>query len=685
MAAGSHLNADAEPLLELTGMAADWPIEQWRAEAAAIEAAEDVALAQLQQQAASPPAGSAPAGVESPDRPDQPPTDQPPTDQPPADQAHPAVSPPDEGWAIPLRRDPAWSTPIYTGPSRYLPESDVGALVTDPPVPRPERPERAERGVLANSRTMAIASLASRITGFLRSAALVGALGTKLVGDAYNGANSFPNSVYELLLGGVLSSVLIPLIVHAGEHDTDRGVAYTQRLLSIATAVLAATTLIAVALAPFIADVFVQAGPQRTLASTFATLLLPEIFFYGLGAMFVAVLNTRHVYGPGAWAPVANNVIVLATVAIFLAVPGPADLTPSAMTTTQILVIGIGTTLGIVAQAFVLVPSLRRAGFRWAWRFRGRPNEVGRLREAAKLSSWVLAYVAVSQVGVLVITKIAFTLGHRYDEGLTIFANADLLFQVPFGILGVSLLTAIMPRMARAAAQNDRAAVVADVGLGARLSSLTLLPITAGLIVLAPAFTIVVFAHGATSISDARLIGDALAWSAFGLVPFAFVMLQLRVFYALQDGRTPALINVFMVATKVLLVVLAEMNLHGDAAVIALNVSTSASYVVGAVVGHVLLRRRMGHLGFGAVARTSLQAGLASVVGGVVAYGVLVWATQLFGPGRGGSLAGVVAGSVIGLAVMGVVSWVLGIPEARQLADRLLARSRDSSQELPPS
>jgi putative peptidoglycan lipid II flippase len=441
--------------------------------------------------------------------------------------------------------------------------------------------------------------------------------------------------------------------------------------------VLAVTTLIAVALAPYIADVFVQPGPQRTLASTFATLLLPEIFFYGIGAMFVAVLNTRHVYGPGAWAPVANNAITLITVLVYIALPGPRIPTPSTMTNAQILVLGVGTTLGIVAQAFVLLPSLRRAGFRWAWRFRGRPNEAGRLRTAAKLSSWVLVYVAVSQVGVLVVTKVAFTFGDKYHHGVTTFANADLLFQVPFGILGVSLLTAIMPRMARAAARNDFIAVIGDIRLGARLSALALLPVTAGLIVLAPAFTTVVFAHGETSISDARLIGDALAWSAFGLVPFAFVMLQLRVFYALQDGRTPTLINIFMVATKVLLVVLAQANLHGNTAVIALNVSTSASYVVGAVVGHILLRRRMGPLGFSAVASVIARATLACAAGGLAALAILLWCHGLFGSARGGSLAGLVAGSIIGLVVMGVVALATGVPEARQIRDRLTRTAPD--------
>ncbi len=244
------------------------------------------------------------------------------------------------------------------------------------------RPVTADRSLLASSRTMAIASLASRVTGFLRSVALAAALGVGLVGDAYNGANSFPNMVYELLLGGVLSSVLIPLLVHAQEHDQDGGDAYTARLLSVATAALGVATLLAVLAAPWLADAFVSEPAQRSLTALFASLLLPEIFFYGLGAMFTAVLNTRGVYGPGAWAPVLNNVITLVTVGVFLALPGPKTLTPLTITTAQVLVIGIGTTLGIVGQAVVLWPFLKRTGFHWHWRFRAdaAERESGRMR-----------------------------------------------------------------------------------------------------------------------------------------------------------------------------------------------------------------------------------------------------------------------------------------------------------------
>ncbi|MBV9595021.1 MAG: murein biosynthesis integral membrane protein MurJ [Actinobacteria bacterium] len=541
--------------------------------------------------------------------------------------------------------DPIGAPPEWTDAGE--PEAPVGTAA-----------EQTTRGLLANSRTMAVASLASRLTGFLRNILLVTALGSGLVGDAYNSANSFPNMVYELLLGGVLSSVLIPLVVNAQEQDADGGDAYTRRLLSIATAILGITTLLAVAIAPYIAAAFVDKGSQRDLTSIFATLLLPEIFFYGLGALFTAVLNTRHVYGIGAWAPVVNNVITLVTIGIFELLPGPAILTPSSMTTPQVLVVGIGTTLGIVGQALILIPALRRAGFHWQWRFRGTPNETGRMREAGALAGWVLGYVVASQIGVTVVLKVA-----NDHHGVTVFTNADLLFQMPYGILGVSLLTALMPRMARAAARQDNASVVRDLSIGARLSALALVPITAGLIVLGPQFTTVFFAYGQNTITGARQFGINLALAAFGLLPFAIVMLQLRVFYAMRDGRTPTLINVFMVGTKVVLILIAAATMSGVHVIEALNVATSVSYVVGAVVGHVLLTRRFGHLGFAVVGRTVALVALASAGGALAAWGIVSLATSGLGHARGAALVGLIGGAMIGLTVFAAIAWYLNIPE----------------------
>jgi putative peptidoglycan lipid II flippase len=573
---------------------------------------------------------------------------------------------------------PQWSTPTYVGkrnlrrgtqPAAATIESAQGTKQAPPAEPADE----GTSGLLANSRTMAVASLASRTTGFLRSVLLVAALGVGAVGNSYSAGNTFPNMVYELLLGGVLSSVLIPLLVHAQSEDEDDGVAYTQRLLSIAATVLGVLTIVAVAAAPLIAGAFVPPGAQRGLTSLFATLLLPEIFFYGLGAMFMAVLNIKHVYRPGAWAPVLNNVIMIVTVLVFWALPGPNTLSPANMTTAQILVLGLGTTLGIAAQALVLVPALRKVGFHWQWRFRARPNEVGRMKEVGSLAGWVLGYVLASQVGVTVIQKVGISNG-----GLTVFTQADLLFQMPYGILVVSLLTAIMPRMSRAAVRGDNAAVVEDLTMGSRLSAAALLPITALLMVLGVPLAVTLFAHGQTSLHGAELIGSSLALSAFGLVPFAVVMLQLRVFYALRDGKTPTLINIFMVATKVVLVLVTneifrappgtKVNVHPSAhAVEWLAISTSLSYVVGAIVGHILLTRRLGQLGMASVASTVLRVGFASALGAGAAYAVLVAMQNALGHGPGGAAAGLVVGGVVGLVVFGALAWQLRIPEIRQL------------------
>jgi putative peptidoglycan lipid II flippase len=585
-----------------------------------------------------------------------------------------------------------WSTPTYIGKRRLRPgtvrasdtiEAAREDQLADGQALQPDATtaaaavEDANRRLMADSRSMAIASLISRVTGFLRSVLLVAALGVGAVGNSYSGGNTFPNMVYELLLGGVLTSVLIPLLVHAQAGDKDGGTAYTQRLLSLATAALGALTLLAVAAAPLIAGAFVKAGSQRELTTVFATLLLPEIFFYGLGAMFMAVLNIRNIYRPGAWSPVLNNVIMILTILVFWTLPGPSTLTPSTITTPQILVLGIGTTLGIVAQALVLIPALRRAGFRWRWRFRALPNEVGRMKQVGTLAGWVLGYVIASQIGVSVIQKVGFDNG-----GLTVFTQTDLLFQVPYGILVVSLLTAIMPRMSQAAVRGDNAAVVADLTLGTRLAAIALVPITAGLIALGTPLAVTLFAHGSTTFEGAELIGSSLALSAFGLLPFAIVMLQLRVFYAMRDGKTPTLINIFMVGTKVVIVLITnaafraprgtDVDLHPSVhAVEWLNIATSLSYVVGAIVGHVLLTKRLGLLGYRAVANTTVRIGLASLIGASAAFAVVVAARNGLGHEHVGSLVGLLGGGAVGLAVMLAVAWGMRIPEIRDIKSLL--------------
>jgi putative peptidoglycan lipid II flippase len=575
----------------------------------------------------------------------------------------------------PSTGDAVWGATTYVGGPRVRPRPTAEAA------PEEAAPvAESDQGVIANSRSMAVASLTSRITGFLRSIMLVAALGTAGVGNAYNSGNNLPNMIYELLLGGVLSSVLIPLLVHAESEDDDGGLAYTQRLLSIAVTTLAGMTLVVVAAAPLFAAAFVPAGSQRELTSIFATLLLPEIFFYGLGAMFIAVLNIKHVYRPGAWAPVLNNVVMMVTVLVFWILPGPKTLNPSTITNTQVVVIGVGTTLGIAAQALVLVPALRRTGFRWQWRFRARPGESERLKEIGSLAGWVLGYVVISQIGVSVIQRVG-----NDNGGFSVFVYTDLLFQMPYGILVVSVLTAIMPRLSRAAVRGDEQAVKDDLAFGARLSAVGLVPITAGLIVLGPVMGVTLFAYGETTIAGAHLIGSALAWSAFGLLPFALVMLQLRVFYAMRDGRTPTLINGLMVGTKIVLVLISNeafrapagtnVNRHPSVhAVEWLNISTSLSYVVGAIAGHVLLTRRLGLLGFRRVGQTVMQIAIASALAAGAAWVIVTTARHAFGDGHLGSGVGLLGGSVVGLVVLVGILWRMRIDDVREVVELVRRR-----------
>jgi putative peptidoglycan lipid II flippase len=545
---------------------------------------------------------------------------------------------------------------------------------TDEEVEQREGAPGASRGILRAAGTMAVATLVSRVTGVLRTIVIVAAIGSQtLVGDAYNTANTLPNIVYELLLGGVLSSVVIPLLVRAQEKDADGGVGYAQRLGTLAIAGLSAVTVLAILVAPALTWAYgIRNDPgQVELANWLARLLLMEIVFYGIGALATAMLNARDVFGPPAWAPVLNNVVVIAVGLVFLAGSGPGDLTPVTISAWQVWLLGIGTTLGIAAQALVLVPLLKRAGIplrpRWGMKNTG-------LREAGTLGLWVVAYAAVSQLGVVVATNVANAAGREDAPGSNAYATASLLFQMPYGIIGVALLTALLPRMSRAASRGNIPGVVQDLSLGTRLSALGLLPVTAALVVLGPALATVLFAHGRTSVDDARAMGTALAVGAFGLLPMAVTLLQLRVFYAMRDARTPTLIQVGMVAVRVPLLLLVPVLVDPEHVVAGLMLVTSLTYVAGWVIGDVALRRLVGALRTREAFRTVLRVAAASALAGVVGGLVVALLDHVLGTSVAGSLATVVVGTVVigATAVGGIV--IARVPEVREPVAAVRAR-----------
>jgi putative peptidoglycan lipid II flippase len=468
--------------------------------------------------------------------------------------------------------------------------------------------------------------------------------------------------------------VIVPLLVHAQERERDHGVGYAQRLATLATAALVVVTAVAVLAAPLLTRLYgISDNPeQERLATWLARLLLLEIVFYGVGALAQAILNSRDVFGPPAWAPVLNNVVVIATGLLFIAASGPGDLTPATITPGQVWLLGIGTTLGIAVQAIVLLPLLPKAGVplrpHWGLKNTG-------LREAGTLSVWVIGYVAVSQVGVVVAMRIANAAGRAGGLGSLAFANASLLFQMPYGIIGVALLTALVPRMSRAAARQDIPGVVSDLSLGTRLSALGLLPVTAALCVLGPDLGIVAFARGNTSVEEAEAIGAALAIGAFGLLPMAVTLLQLRVFYAMKDARTPTLIQVGMVAIRVPLLLLVPVLFEPEQVVAGLMLVTSITYVAGWVIGDLVLRRRLGGLATKETFEPVARMIVVSAVAGGVGWLALNVSDDLLGSSSASSLGKVLIGTVVigGVALAGLV--VARVPEVREPLAAVRART----------
>ncbi|GAA3393923.1 murein biosynthesis integral membrane protein MurJ [Cryptosporangium minutisporangium] len=517
-------------------------------------------------------------------------------------------------------------------------------------------------------------SLLSRATGFIRTAAIGAAIGGGLVGNAYQVANTLPNMLYELLLGGILTSVVVPLLVAAKKRDADGGEAFTHRLLTAATLLLAAATALALLSAPLLTAFFADeetTSASRQLTTTLAYLLLPEIFFYGLSALLGAVLNTRNEFAAPAWAPILNNITVIVTAAVFLLLPGPATLTPSTITGAQVAVLGIGTTLGIVLQAFALWPSLRKVGFRWKWRFDLRGSGLG---EARRLGAWMFVYVGVSQLGLIPVIKIANWAGNRGGPGPIIHNNAFLLFMMVHGIVAVSILTALLPRMSAAAADRDFGEVTRNLSLGARLSSVVLVPATAAYLVLGIPLAVTAFRWGNFTQDEAISTGYATMAAGIGLVPFAISQMQIFAFYALRDTKTPALLNIPVVVAKLLFDLGVFLWVPTEWIVVGLQCGNTVSYIVAVLISGRLLKRRLGGLDTLSVTRTITRLGVAAVVAGLLSWAVAYGIQSVLGIGKAGAFVSLVVGGLVLVGVYAVVALRLRVPEVVEFANTVKRR-----------
>jgi len=281
------------------------------------------------------------------------------------------------------------------------------------PAPAEPAAAQAEAGpsIMRSSGVMALGTLASRGTGLLRTLVQAYALGVFTLSVAFNNANTLPNVVYNLVIGGILTSVIVPLLVSAAKRDSGRGEGYDQRMFTLITMALLALTIVATLAAAPLVDLYkgTITGPEQHLMVIFAYFFIPQIFFYGVSSLAGAILNARGSFAAPMWTPVINNVVVIAVLLMFVAVAGLGQ-SPSTISGGEVQLIGIGTTLGVVAQTAALLPSLRRVGFRWRPQTDFRRAEIA---EIGRMGGWMFGYIAATQVAFLVTTLVANIAGNR--------------------------------------------------------------------------------------------------------------------------------------------------------------------------------------------------------------------------------------------------------------------------------
>ncbi len=514
---------------------------------------------------------------------------------------------------------------------------DTTGTLPEVPVVAEEESSRGRGvgGILKSSAVMAVGTIASRLLGFVRNAVIVIALGTGPLGDVYNVANTFPNVIYDMLLGGVLTAVHVPMLVRALEKDRAYGEEYEARLLTIVLGGLLALTGISMLCAPLLVDLYAGdfTPAQHDLAVLFALFFLPQIFFYGVGALAGASLNARGSFAAPMWTPVLNSIVVIVVGGAFLLVAG-AGATPTNLGSGEIALLAGGTTLGIVIQTVAMWPSLRKVGFKYRPRFDFRREE---LAPVGGMALWTLLYVAIMQVGFVVNTNIAVRAGVRgehehlgYGVGLTPWTNAYLLFQLPYAIVGVSVMTALLPRMSRHAGEQRFDLVREDLSSGLNLSSVIIVPAAALLFALGPELTTAFFAHGSTGLADALMIANVVQAFTLALVPFAVFQLLLRVFYSLADTRTPALIAIINIVVSISLALLGSAILPTDMIVEGIAIALGISWLGGCVIAALILRRRLEGLGARHIVTTHIKIAIATVPAFLFALGVHELFVRLF-------------------------------------------------------
>jgi putative peptidoglycan lipid II flippase len=530
------------------------------------------------------------------------------------------------------------------------------------------------RGLAGATGSMALGTLISKVTGFLSKIVLIVAIGGATnLSNAYTLGNTIPNAVYDVLIGGILTSVAVPLLVKTAREHADRGDAYSQRMFTLTVLVLGAVTVVATLAAGLLIELYASAvhGAEHRVMVAFAYFFMPQIFFYGMSSLFGAILNSRNSFAAPMWTPILNNVVVIVVGLLFVVTAG-LHRTPATIPHSGVMLLGVGTTLGIVIQTLALIPALRQVRFRWRLRFDFRRAE---LAEIGRMAGWMAGYVLTTQVTFVTTSRVATAASvHAPATGISAYQNAYTLFLVPYTVIGVSVITALLPRMSRHAAARKYWLLRADFSYSIRLSSAILVPAGLILAVLGPPLCELMFSYGSSSVSQARYIGEAFAVFSLGLVPFVIFQLMLRVFYAMHDSKTPAIAGAWTMAATVAGNYLVLAVLPAGQVVIGMAAVYGITSVLSVAVAGKWLLRRVGSLDGRKVVRSLTRMHMATVPALIFTVAVTVVAGTVLRPGPVYGLVTVLVGGGGAVLLYLRFSKALGVEELPALARTVAAR-----------
>jgi len=566
------------------------------------------------------------------------------------------------------------ATAVNSDIGEALREIQPGDLSANPP-------SAMGRTVARASTLMAAGTVVSRVTGVGRDIAMTAALGFFIVSDAYSLGNSLPTVVYILVIGGALNAVFVPQLVRRMKEDTDGGKAYADRLITLVATVLLVMSIVAVVAAPWIVSLYTTdtfpAG-EYDLAVAFARLCLPQVFFYGLYTLLSQVLNSRGRFGMPMFAPIANNVVAIATFLLFIGVAGTSAASHGQLTTSQVLILGIGTTLGVIAQAVILIPVMWKSGYAWRPRFDWRGAGLGK---AGTLAFWTIGLVLVNQATYVVITRLATqanvnaAAAGAAAAGLTTYQKAHLVFLLPHSVITVSVVTAMLPALSRVAHDGRLDQVGRDIAKTMRAVAALIVPVAMVLIINGASVAILLFGYGAATTDQAGLMGLIVSVFMIGLLPFTLFYVLLRGYYALEDTRTPFLITIaFSVVLLITVLPLFSWARDGGRQVAAIALAYSLSYWVGLVITWIVLARRLGSMRSGPTVWGLARIVIAGLISLSVMGLALLFLLNVLGgyhpAHKGELLIIVIVTSVVGLLTYVLAALALRVPEVTQVKNQ---------------